>query len=85
MTNRLADDVTEIAKHRKALQIARADPELLTKCACLKGALQSGCTVCNDPQVSCIGCIRRRTGDSSRSLSECPICWHSPSTSCPTR
>jgi len=83
--NRLADDADEIAKHLKALRVTRADPELLTKCACLNGALQTGCMICNDPQVPCIGCIRRRMGDGTMPVSQCPICWHSPSIVCPSR
>lgn len=91
--NRLADDTDEIAKHLKALQITRADSSLIAQCAFVTrtadslvgSALQESCKVCNDPQVACIGCIRRRMGDSSIPTADCPACWQTPSATCPGR
>lgn len=91
--NRLADDAAGIAKHLKGLQIMRVDPALLGQCAFVTrvddnlvgNALQASCKVCNDPQVACIGCIRRRMGDSSIPTEDCPACWQTPLAACPGR
>lgn len=83
--SRAADDAVAIRAHQKAQMIARAAPELLLKCARMDGKMQTECTVCTDPEVPCIGCIRRRTGDASVPTSECPVCWQSPSIPCPPR
>ncbi len=80
-----ADDADEIWRHRKALMIARCAPELLVKCACMNGKQQSECEVCIDPEVPCIGCIRKRAGNSAVVTADCPVCWHTPAAPCPPR
>lgn len=82
---RAADEIAEIHRHRKALMIARLAPELLMKCARMNGKQQAECEVCTNPDVPCIGCIRRRLGDTSIPVSECPVCWDKTSIPCPTR
>ncbi len=85
MRSFVADDAMEIAKAHKKIQIERLDPSLLMKCALMIKKTQNDCTVCNNPEIPCIGCIRRRTGNSSASLSECPLCWQQPNLTCPSR
>ncbi len=80
-----ADDADEIWKHRKALMIARCAPELLVKCARMNGQQQSECKVCTDPEVPCIGCIRKRTGNTSAPIVDCPVCSGTPAIPCPHR
>jgi len=78
-------DADEVCRNIKAYRIARVDPALLATCACLNGMPQSACKVCNDPPVSCIGCIRRRMNDGGMPRSQCPICWQAPNAACPAR
>jgi hypothetical protein len=79
------DDPDEMRRHIKAYQIASLSPLMLAKCAAMNGTLQSACEVCTNPDVPCIGCIRRRNQDSSIPTADCPNCWHSPNKMCPSR
>jgi hypothetical protein len=81
-----ASIVEDFAALNRALldrQIASRSPGLIAKCAIIQGKVQGDCQVCNDPQIPCVACVKKR--DVDYSTSECPICWQTPTKSCPSR
>ena len=78
-----ADDFAVIWQRQCAIREAADNARNAVGCAYAEDRPQSECTVCNNPQIQCAGCIRKRTPGAA--VTACPICSHRPSWNCPER